>query len=464
MGKGFDFNYWVSKMEEKLDISWAKYGQFYIEDRRSLAIHFKNGEVKDISDSVTRGWNLKVFKDGRWSFFASDIFSEKELDRGLRESKELLESLPKREGDIFLLDPLKAEFIYSGEVPYTLGDRIETLKRYDEIIRRESEREGINLTREIYWREEILLRAVITTEGRTLKERRLSHSILFEVGGDLSGRVEHQYSHEGFTNSPLAPLNLEKASRNLAVRVLGNLKSGPIKTGRYDIIVDPYLAGVFIHEAFGHLSEADFHEDDPKLRELFYLGREVGPKDLDVIETGRRWGLRGYLPFDDEGVISEDVYLIRNGVISGFLHSRESAKKFGPDFRPTGNSRLESYQKNTLVRMRTTTIQPSRYTREDLFKMLDNGIYLKGSRGGTTKFDEFTFSAAEAFLIKDGRVVDRYRDAMLKGNIFETLRSIEAIANDLKYFSGTCGKLGNSVPVSAGSPHLLIRNVLITGA
>src|SRR5690348_2895194 len=114
------------------------------------------------------------------------------------------------------------------------------------------------------------------------------------------------------------------------------------------------MAGVFIHEAFGHLSEADFVYENPQAREMMTLGRRFGRKVLTVGDNGAAPGLRGTMPFDDEGVPTQDSVLIKEGELVGRLHSRETAARMGE--RPTGNARALSFRHPPIVRMTNTYI------------------------------------------------------------------------------------------------------------
>src|SRR3989441_7116600 len=102
-----------------------------------------------------------------------------------------------------------------------------------------------------------------------------------------------------------------------------------VRGGTYPVILDPELAGVFIHEAFGHLSEADFVYENPQARAMMTLGRRFGKPVLHVGDNGAAPGLRGTLPFDDEGTPTQDTPLITAGVLVGRLHSRETAATMG---------------------------------------------------------------------------------------------------------------------------------------
>src|SRR5205823_9931416 len=110
-----------------------------------------------------------------------------------------------------------------------------------------------------------------------------------------------------------------------------------VKGGTYPVILGPELAGACIHEAFGHLSEADFVYENPQAREMMTLGRRFGKPVLNVGDNGAAGGLRGTLPFDDEGTPTQDSALVREGILVGRLHSRETAAAMNE--RPTGNAR-----------------------------------------------------------------------------------------------------------------------------
>jgi TldD protein len=83
-----------------------------------------------------------------------------------------------------------------------------------------------------------------------------------------------------------------------------------------------------------------------------------------------------------------------------------------------------------------------------------------------TSMEMFTFSAGEAYMIRDGKVEELLRPILLTGNLFETLNNLDAIGNDLEMNQGGgCGKGGQSpLPVSNGSPHIRIQNCLVGGA
>jgi TldD protein len=134
--------------------------------------------------------------------------------------------------------------------------------------------------------------------------------------------------------------------------------------------------------------------------------------------------------------------------------------------KPTGNARALNYRFAPIVRMTNTYIAPGSVPLEQMMADIKEGLYVKDSRGGETSMEMFTFSAAQAFMIRDGRLAEEVRGVNLTGNLFETLANIEAVGNDFSWGDegGGCGKGGQSpLPVAEGAPHLRIRGIVVGG-
>ena len=251
--------------------------------------------------------------------------------------------------------------------------------------------------------------------------------------------------------------------RELARRAVALLSAPQVKGGEYTVILDPVLAGVFVHEAFGHLSEADFVYQNEQLRNIMTLGRRFGARHLNIVDDATIPDLRGSYKYDDEGMPASRTYLIHEGVLVGRLHSRETAAKMGES--PTGNARAINYHFPPIVRMTNTFIEPGNSSFEGMLGDIKEGVYVKDWYGGTTSLEMFTFSAGEAYMIRQGKLAELLRPVVLSGNVFVTLGNIDAIGNDLKMNQGGgCGKGGQSpLPVSNGSPHIRVRHCLVGG-
>lgn len=275
-----------------------------------------------------------------------------------------------------------------------------------------------------------------------------------------------QRSHKSFStaNDFNTVLNRHDIARELAQRSVDLIKAPQCPGGRFTVILDNSMAGLFTHEAFGHLSEADFLHENKDMRELMKIGKVMGNKDLSITDDGTRGRLLATHQVDDEGTPTTRQELIKDGVLVGHLHSLETAARMGE--KPTGNARAIGHGVPPIVRMTNTFIEPGNIPKEELFKDIEDGIYACGGIGGQTMMEMFTFSASYGFRIRNGQVCELLRDVILTGNVFQTLHDIEGIGNDLVILEngGGCGKGGQSpLPVTDGGPHIRIQNVVVGG-
>ena len=257
--------------------------------------------------------------------------------------------------------------------------------------------------------------------------------------------------------------NLDERIINTAKRAVDQLSLKPPKAGTYTVIIDPILTGLFVHEAFGHLSEGDFIFDNPKMQEFMVFGKKFGEKFLNILDGGKIPDHRGSFLFDDEGTPSQDTYLIKEGILVGRLHSRETAGKLNE--KPTGNARCLDYRYPPIVRMTNTWIEPQKNSLEDLISDIKLGIWAGNWLGGQTNGEMFTFASGEARMIRNGTLAEPLKDVNLTGNVFQTLKDIEGIGNDMYWDeSGGCGKAGQSgLSVGVGGPSIRIKNVVVPG-
>ncbi len=258
-------------------------------------------------------------------------------------------------------------------------------------------------------------------------------------------------------------LGLDEQVKNAAQRAVHSLSLAPVKGNTYTVVIDPILSGLFVHEAFGHLSEADMAYENPDLLEVMSLGRRFGSEELQIFDGASIDGHRGSYFYDDEGVPATTTQLIKDGVLVGRLHSRETAGKLGES--PTGNARCLNYHYPPIVRMTNTWIERGKTPVKDLFSDITEGVYARNWIGGMTNGEMFTFTAGEAWMIRNGELAEPVRDVTLSGNAFKTLADIEGIGDDFFWDeSGGCGKSGQSgLAVGCAGPSLRIRDVVVGG-
>ncbi len=302
------------------------------------------------------------------------------------------------------------------------------------------------------------------SEGTFVYQEMPDVTLLLGAVARRNGDIQQAFEPIGEAAGYELAQDKEERAEAVARRAVDLLSAQPVKGGTYTVILDQQLAGVFIHEAFGHICESDFLFRNPHMREVMKIGRRFGADQLNVVDDGYIPGARGNAPFDDEGVRRQKVYLIRNGILSGLMHSRATARKM--NMEPTGNARAISWEHEPIVRMRNTYIEPGKATFQEMIKDVDHGIYAKAAFGGQTMFEQFTFSAGYAYEIRNGEVGQMLRDVVLTGNVFHILNNIDMLGQDFELVggSGGCGKGGQSpLPVTDGAPHVRVHEVTIGG-
>jgi len=251
----------------------------------------------------------------------------------------------------------------------------------------------------------------------------------------------------------------EKVGTTIAKRIIDQLKAKAPKGGTFPALIGTNVVGVFIHEALGHLAEADLTLSGSVLSEK--LGKKIASGIVTVYDDGTVEGAFGSFKYDDEGVPTQKTPLIKNGELAGLMHNRETAHKFNAE--PTGNARAEDFRSEPIIRMRNTYLAPSDSSFEELLEDIDFGYYLKSFRGGQANLDgTFQVGIQEAYEIVKGQLGVPVRNASISGNTLETLHKVDAVGRDFKLWPGRCGK-GQIAFTCDGGPPIRVREVIIGG-
>ena len=232
--------------------------------------------------------------------------------------------------------------------------------------------------------------------------------------------------------------------------------------GLKTVILGGMMTGMLSHEAVGHTVEADL-----------VLGGSVAAHNLnkrvasDMVTltdfANTAFGERCPLPVfvDDEGTKAEDVTLIKDGILIGYMNNRESAQHFGME--PRGNARAWLFSDEPLIRMRNTSVHPGTDKLEDMIASIDDGYYLIDSNNGQADTTgEFMFGVTMGYEIKNGKLGKALLDTTISGVAFDMLKTVDMVGDTLTWASsGFCGKK-QPMPVGMGGPALRCK-VMIGG-
>lgn len=234
------------------------------------------------------------------------------------------------------------------------------------------------------------------------------------------------------------------------------------EAGYKTVVLGGILSGMLAHEAVGHTVEADLVLGGSVAGPN--LNKRVGSDLVNLVDYAHTaFGEQTPLPvwLDDEGTPAEDVTIIKDGILTGYMNSRETAAHFG--MKPQGNARAWSFSDEPLIRMRNTAVLPGKDKLEDIIASVDDGYYLLDTNNGQADTTgEFMFGVCSGYEIKNGKLARPILDTTISGVAFDMLKTVDMVSDTVTWSSsGFCGKK-QPMPVGMGGPALRCK-VMIGG-
>lgn len=458
-----DFN----NIFNKISTNCVNYSDLYFQISRGEEWTLEEGIVKSGNFNIHKGVGIRAISEDKTAFSYTNDISIKAINKAARnvcaigdikrnqKKIELLKISNIRKEDIYLpTDPLQSistskkiqilEYInnIAHDYDHRIKQVIATLSGIYEII--------------LIARSDGLIAADVRPLVRVSIMITVEQNNRFEIGYNGGGG---RFDYSFFTNKIL-----KKYTYKAAQEALINLKARPTPAGKMSVVLGPGWPGILLHEAIGHGLESDFNR---KGSSAFTgkIGKRVASKGVTIIDNGSIPYKRGSLNIDDEGNITKSTILIENGILCGYLQDTLNAKLMKSHV--TGNARRESYASPPMPRMTNTYMINGDKNPEEIINSVENGLYAVNFNGGQVDITNgtFSFSASEAYVIKNGKITYPVKGATLIGSGPESLKYISMIGNDMKLDNGMgmCGKDGQTVPVGVGQPTIRIDNMTVGG-
>ncbi len=438
------------------------------QENRNRRVVFLQGNLVGNVRSETRGVSARVCRHGVYGFSSMAEYSRQAADAVLKAATENAifldnhapKGLPDQAGNGTGIVPLHKGIVDFEqkriiELCKSLDDYI--VKTYPDLVSRtvvytEDSQDKILYTSDAYDGHITNPRCYIYVIMTALSKKDNTPLELYAVFGG-SGSLETHFK----TIEWMYP-GIDALHRKLMDKVDGVYAEAGYKT----VILGGPLAGMLAHEAVGHTVEAD----------LVLGGSVAGPNlnkrvasDLVTMVDYANLTPEGEAPLpvylDDEGQIARDAVLIKNGVLKGYMHNRESAEKFG--VKPTGNARAWAFSDEPLIRMRNTAVLPGKSRLQDMIASIDDGYYLIDTNNGQADLTgEFMFGVTMGYEIKKGRLGKAILDTTVTGIAFDMLKTVDMVSDKVCWnSSGFCGKK-QMIPVGLGGPELRCK-IMIGG-
>ncbi|HEV2227130.1 MAG TPA: TldD/PmbA family protein, partial [Nitrososphaerales archaeon] len=261
---------------------------------------------------------------------------------------------------------------------------------------------------------------------------------------------------------------IEEEARAMG-RVLKTATKPP--TDSLDIVLSPELSGIAAHESVGHPQEADrvLGREGAQAGESYLkassLGRKIGSVEANVSDDPTLVHSNGFVPVDDEGVEGKKRFLIKDGIINEFLQNRSTAKEFG--LMSNGASRSVAFDREPIIRMSNTFVEPGDLSTEELFKEVKHGVFFKTFTEWNIDDKRLNqrYVALEANLIEHGELKGLLKSPVLEITTPRLWGSVKARSKHMDFEAATCGKGDpmQGAPVWTGGPETLLTGIKLGG-
>lgn len=444
------------EMRRAIEGLGVDYADIRLQTRDITKVSYAGHALGEISSEVKNGGMIRALYKGAWG---TAVFSSvADLPAKAREAAQLAKLAGRGESKLApvptVVDRVVPKLTVSpADVP--LADKVSQIRDYSEYLMKQDKITSTRLT----YTDMVTHRCFASTDNAFIEQEQCHVDLwAYAVARDGSA-VQEARTIFGMADGYGGIQDRYADMDELASRASATLTAKPAPGGKFTCILGPFITGVFIHEAFGHTDEADHIAGNPHMEEVMRIGKPFAVPELTAVDDPTMRGAANWYVYDDEGVKAEKVTLIKDGVLAGHMHSRETAGKMGE--QATGHARAFSYEFKPVVRMSNTYIEPGDWDIDEMIKDTKQGMYLDLNRGGQGG-QNFTFAAGEAFMIRDGALAERVTGANLSGDVFETLMNVDAISREVKHGYGSCGK-GQPAAVTMGGPHIRVNGVTVGG-
>jgi len=444
----------------------VEYADARAERIHSTAIRLTNDRFEQAVSGIDQGLGVRVLYKGAWGFSSTSSLETEDIRAVVKTTLKIAKATSKRvkeKAKIRSAKPVKAHIKVKTSQPLSeigIDKKMKKVLDFSKIAREYSPK---IVSANFIYEEAAGEKAIVSSDGAkiltNLGRVYVGVNAVAKQAQKLTSARERMGKIGGF--ELFDEVNGDEIMEKAAERAVDLLKAKPAPSGRFTVIADPRLAGVFAHEAVGHACEADSVIAGESIL-AGKIGKVVGSKLVSIFDDSTLAGGWGSQKYDDEGVATKKRPLIERGVLRGYITNKEAAAKL--NLNPNGGARAENFSYPPIVRMSNTYIARGDHTFEELLEGINHGVYLKASRGGQvdTAKGTFQFNAEEARLIEGGELTTPLLDVSLSGLTLETLHNIDAVGNDFELNMGFCGK-GQTVPVGDASPHIRIKNALVGG-
>ncbi|MDR0658209.1 MAG: TldD/PmbA family protein [Mediterranea sp.] len=441
------------------------YADLFFEHTFSNGISLRDGAVNRSSANIDFGMGVRVLSGDQTGYAYVEDVTPDEMLKAARTAARIASGSRKTE-PVNLTEKRVTKNYYSVATPWdavALKDKMPYLQKLnDKIFALDKRVQKVNAS----LNDSTSHILFCNSEGVSYYDYRpmvvLRSSCVMEENGkfeNFGASRAHRQGYEFLTDDIIDTLARESVEKTAIL-----FRAIKPKGGEMPVVMGSGGSGILLHEAIGHAFEADFNRKNISIFSDL-LNKKVCNEHISVVDDGTIPFNRGSVNIDDDGVDGQKTYIVKEGMLTSFLHDRVSAGHYG--IPSTGNGRRESFRFMPIPRMRATYMEPGDMKEEDIISTVKKGVFVDQFTNGQVQIGagDFTFFVKSGYLIEEGKLTQPIKDINIIGNGPKALADMTMVANNDKIDNGswTCGKNGQSCPVTCGMPSALVSKLTVGG-
>ena len=443
----------------------ANQAELYFEHSRRTSIQYQDGIISRASTSIDQGVGLRCVVGDQTGYAFTEEITRDAMVAAAGTAASIARGSAAAVPEEIRRHELGHNY-YSVEVPWSevgIDRRLPLLRKVAELAHAQDS--AVSKV-EIWWVDGEKRVMIADMHGNVVTDSQPTSLVYMTVTAEKDG--ERQTNSNNIASRRgiewLTDERLEDLARVAVERTMFLFGAGRPPAGEMPVVLAAGPSGILLHEAIGHGMEADFNRKGVSIYSDM-IGRKVAEDFVTIVDDGTIEHERGAINIDDEGRPAQRTVLVENGTLRTYLHDGISARHYG--LAPTGSGRRESFRHTPMPRMRCTFMEDGPHSRDEIIRSVERGILAETFTNGQVQIGagDYTFYIKNGYLIEDGQLTQPIKDINIIGNGPETLRRITMAANDGYLDTGgwTCGKNGQSVPVSQGIPTVLVSSLTVGG-
>ncbi|MFW9924007.1 MAG: TldD/PmbA family protein [Candidatus Thorarchaeota archaeon] len=458
----------AKKILDEVSLKKGDFVDIRFQSSEAIRMQIRNGVTQEVTSTRLNGIAARALVGGAWGFATTAELSKESLKKILnsavgmaRVASEKVKETRKIDEKFSTIGEAKIKFDLDPK-DVSLEEKMKLTQEFEKNTRNVDERIASS---QASYLENIDKETIVSSNGTDVSTElgvfRLSVNAVGREGNLQQTVSDNIASSLGVKE--IMKYNVTAKGTETGQKAIQLLSAAKPLSGKMNLVMDPSLVGVFIHEAFGHACEADgIITKNSILHDKF--NKKVGVDEISITDDPTIPGLRGSFAYDSEGTKTKVRKLVSKGILTEFFHTLETATMM--DQEPNGAGRAMDFRNPPIARMGNTYVEAGDKTQEELFELIDNGMFLELSYGGYVNpaKGQFQFSAQNGYIIEKGEKKEITQNVSMSGMIMEVLENTIGVGKDQEpAFNGTCGKNGQWVPVTGGGPSLAVKDLVVGG-